>query len=286
MNREKKELTPETRAGLAGQFIVLPEGMTHYQLAGPAGGQVVVLVHGFSVPAYLWEHNISALTEAGFRVLTFDLYGRGYSDRPQTAYSLNLFVRQIDDLLTALKIDRPVDIGGLSMGGYIVAAYTNQHPDRIRRVMLLAPQVTTMGRDPSMSVVTLPGIGDYLFATYIAPVYMAGDMSDFADPNHADRWSERYLDEMQYTGFRAALLSTLRSMQGDPFEEYRKLSGSGRPVLLVWGDEDRTVPFENTAKVGAAIPQAELHPIAGGRHLACYEFPEKVNPVLVDFLKR
>lgn len=286
MDREKKELTSETRAGLPGQFIVLPGGVTHYQLAGPDDGQVVVLVHGFSVPSYLWEHNVSALTEAGFRVLTFDLYGRGYSDRPQTAYTLDLFVRQIDDLLSALKIDRPVDIGGLSMGGYIVAAFANQHPDRVRRVALLAPQATAMGSDPRLSFVTVPGLGEYFYTVYIGPVYMAGDQDDFEDYSRAGNWRERYLDAMQYSGFRDAMLSTLRNMQGDPFVEYRKLGILGRPVLLLWGEEDRTVPIENALKVSAAIPQAELHTIAGARHLACFEFPEKVNPLLVDFLKR
>jgi pimeloyl-ACP methyl ester carboxylesterase len=286
MNREKRELTPETRAGLPGQFIALPGGMTHYQLVGPAGGQVVVLVHGFSVPSYLWEHNISALTNAGLRVLTFDLYGRGYSDRPQTLYTLDLFVRQVDDLLSALKIDRPVDMVGLSMGGYIAAAFANQHPDRVRRVALLAPQVTAMGSDPLLGFVTVPVLGEYLFTVYIGPVYMAGDQNDFADYRQAGNWRERYLDAMQYSGFRDALLSTLRNMPGDPFVEYRKLGALGRPVLLLWGEEDRTIPIENAPKVSAAIPQAELHVIAGGRHLAGFEFPEKVNPLLVEFFKR
>ncbi len=286
MDREKKELTPETRSGLPGQFIVLPGGTTHYQLVGPADGPVVVLIHGFSVPAYVWERTVPALSAAGFRVLTFDLFGRGYSDRPPTANSLDLFVRQVDDLLTALKIDRPVDMGGLSMGGYIAAAYANRHPTRVRRLMLFAPQVQVLGSGPAMAMVTLPGFGEYLFATVIAPVYLAGDVSDFADAARAERWKERYLDAMQYTGFRAALLSTLRSMQGDPFDEYRKLGALDRPVLLVWGEADSTVPFENASGLKKAIPQAELIPIPGGRHLACHEFPDQVNPALVDFLKR
>ena len=286
MDREKIELTPQTRSGLPGQFIDLPGGTTHYQWVGPAGGQVVVLVHGFSIPAYLWERTVPALTAAGFQVLTFDLFGRGTSDRPRTAYTLDLFVRQIDDLLSALKLDRPVDIGGLSMGGYIAAAYANQHPTRVRRVMLLAPQVQALGSTPGMALVTLPGFGDFLFTAYIAPVYLAGDLSDFADSTRAVRWNERYLDAMQYTGFRAALLSTLRSMHGDPYEEYRKLGALDRPVLLVWGEDDTTVPFENAFGLARAIPQAELRAIPGGRHLACYEFSEQVNPALVEFLKR
>ncbi len=132
LNPEKKALTPETRASLPGQFISLPDGVTHYALDGPQDGPLVVLVDGFSIPMFSWERNVPALTAAGFRVLTFDLYGRGYSDRPDGPYNLDLFVRQIDELLTALKIDRPVDLVGLSMGGYITAGFANRYPDRVR----------------------------------------------------------------------------------------------------------------------------------------------------------
>lgn len=286
MDREIKELSPASRVGLPGQFISLQDGVTHYQVSGPETGPVVLLVHGFSIPAYVWENTISALTQAGFRVVAFDLYGRGYSDRPSKEYTLDLFVRQINDLLDGLQVRGPVDIGGLSMGGYIVAAYANRYPERVRRVMLFAPQSAPMDHDPSMGIVMLPGVGDYLFTTYIAPVYLAEDQSEFANPARAARWSERYLDAMQYRGFRSALLSTLRSLNGDPLEEYRQLGRSGRPVLLVWGQDDQTVPIANAANVQAAIPQAVLQPIPGARHLACYEFSEQVNPLLVNFLKR
>src|SRR5512138_2616966 len=109
MNREKKDLTPEARSGLPGYFIPLTGGVTHAQVSGPEAGQVVLLVHGFSIPSYVWENNVAALAQAGFRVVTFDLYGRGYSDRSPTDYTLDLFVRQVNDLLDELQISRPVD---------------------------------------------------------------------------------------------------------------------------------------------------------------------------------
>jgi pimeloyl-ACP methyl ester carboxylesterase len=160
---ETRRLDDSTRAKLPGQFIRLPGGVTHYTLSGPTGGQVVVLVHGFSVASYSWERNIPALTEAGNRVLAYDLYGRGYSDRPQGRYDLQLFTDQLDQLLNALKIDHPVDIVGISLGGYITAGYVVRHPERVRRVVLLAPQVEAMGSDPRLAPMILPGLGDILF---------------------------------------------------------------------------------------------------------------------------
>jgi pimeloyl-ACP methyl ester carboxylesterase len=283
---EKRQLDAATRAGLPGQFIQLQEGMTHYTLSGPPGGQVVVLVHGFSVAAYSWDRNIPALTKAGFRVLAYDLYGRGYSDRPQGPYTLQRFTDQLDQLLTALQIDQPVDIVGISMGGYVTAGYADRHPDRVRRIALLAPQVESMGSDPRLSPLAVPGLGDYLFTVYIGPYVMADSKDEFKDYMASSDWHERYLDMMAYQGFRRAILSTLRDMPGDPFIEYRQLGQTKTPVLLLWGDKDTTIPIENAQLVREAVPQADYHIIQGARHASIYERPELVNPLLVNFLRQ
>ena len=79
LDEEARELAP-------GLFVELSDGWTHYDVAGPESGQVVILVHGFSVPYYIWDTTFEALVAAGFRVIRFDLFGRGYSDRPATVY--------------------------------------------------------------------------------------------------------------------------------------------------------------------------------------------------------
>ncbi len=89
---ERKELDEEARIAAGGQFIQLSQGMVHYELGGEPNRPLVVLVHGFSTPSYIWEPTFQALIQAGFQVLRFDLYGRGYSDRPDTDYDLELFV--------------------------------------------------------------------------------------------------------------------------------------------------------------------------------------------------
>src|SRR5215831_15233045 len=80
-NPEQRELNTETRVHMSGQFAKLSDGYTHYELGGPSDGRVVVLAAGFSVPYYIWDPTFDALTRAGFRVLRYDYYGRGYSVR-------------------------------------------------------------------------------------------------------------------------------------------------------------------------------------------------------------
>jgi len=286
MNPERKTLTPETRASLPGQFITLPDGVTHYDIAGPENGQLVVLVNGFSIPMFSWERNVPALTAAGFRVLTFDLYGRGYSDRPEGPYNLDLFVRQIDELLTALKIDQPVDMVGISMGGYITAGFANRYPDRVRRMVMISPVVNPVASDPRLKIVTLPVLGDYLYTIFIGPDEIVDSKDEYLAYVPGSDWRARELDALQYTGIRHALLSTLRDMTGDPMMEYQQLGNRGGQVEVLWGDKDPTVPIENAQKVLAAVPQAVYYTVPGARHESPYEAPQIVNPYLISFLQK
>ena len=135
----KIKLDAQSRANLPGEFVELADGVVHYEVGGPVDGQKVVLVHGFTTPYFMWDNNFDELTGAGFRVLQYDLYGRGYSDRPHLVYGLDLYDRQLLNLLDALNFNEPVDLVGLSMGGPITGTFTDRHPRRVRKLTLLAP---------------------------------------------------------------------------------------------------------------------------------------------------
>ena len=114
-NAEKEPLTDPARAQAPGRLLALGHGLVHFTLSGPDNGPVVVFVHGFSVPSYTWRNNTRPLADAGYRVLSFDLYGRGYSDRPLTAYDRSLFTSQLKDLLDkrGLRGPLPASVGRL-----------------------------------------------------------------------------------------------------------------------------------------------------------------------------
>ena len=283
---EKRTLDSESRASLPGQFVTLSNGVVHYELGGPESGPVVVLVHGFSVPYYVWDPTFAALTGAGFRVLRYDLYGRGYSDRPDLAYNLDLFTGQLGELLSALGLRGPVSLVGLSFGGPIVAAYANEHPGQVRDLVLIDPQVAPVSSGEIFPL-NLPGVGEYLMAVYMAPSMLPKSQpEDFYQPERFPDWEARYRDQMQYKGFKRAILSTIRHMVAlDALAEYEQLGESGAPVLLLWGREDQTVSAADIETLRRAIPGVEFHPVDEAGHLPHYEQPGEVNPLLIDFLR-
>src|SRR5689334_16313804 len=79
-NPETLTLDDAARRDAPGKFVRLSDGVTHYQIDGPDSGHVVLLAHGFSVPYYIWDSTAAHLSQAGYRVIRYDTYGRGWSD--------------------------------------------------------------------------------------------------------------------------------------------------------------------------------------------------------------
>ncbi|MBW8011876.1 MAG: alpha/beta hydrolase [Chloroflexi bacterium] len=283
---ETKTLNASSRASLPGQFVELPGGVTHYELGGPSGGKLVVLVHGFSIPFYIWDPTYEALTQVGFRVLRYDLFGRGYSDRPNKRYNVDLFTKQLLDLLDALEMRKPVNLVGLSMGGVIVGDFTSRHTERADKLVFTDPAGFKLDLPLTLKLVMFPLIGEVFFSIFGSQSLLKGMASDFYDPPLVEQFIDRYRSQMEYKGFKRALLSSKRNgMLGDALETYKQIGRQDRRVLLFWGREDKTVPFENSALMLEAIPQTEFHPIDKIGHIPHYEAPEVVNPILIKFLE-
>jgi pimeloyl-ACP methyl ester carboxylesterase len=283
---EHTRLNAETRAQFDETFIDLPAGTVHYQLGGPENGEVVVLVHGFSVPAYLWDPTFAALTQAGYRVLRFDLYGRGHSDRPDVDYTIAFFADQLEQLTKTLLPDSSFNLVGLSMGGPVVTFFTNQHPQRVNRLALVDPMVFPLPQE-AVSLLSKPFIGEYLANVYMIPQLAAGQINDFRQKDRYPDWGDRFREQMQYDGFRRAILSTIRHLPAaDTLGEYAKLGQKNIPVQLYWGRQDQTIPLEHSEKVMELVPQARLSIIEEAGHIAHFERPDVFNPLLLEFLQQ
>ena len=283
-NPERRDLDATARQGATGRFVTLGDGVTHYDVAGPDSGQRVMLVHGFSVPSYIWDSTVTALTGAGFRVARYDQFGRGYSDRPDVAYTADLYDRQLLQLLDSLAWRDRIDLVGLSMGGPVSAGFTGRHPERVRSLTLVDPAAGTRTAPPAMFRV--PVIGPVLWQTVAVPTMADGQLTDFVEPAKWPDWPSRYREQMQFRGFGRALLSTLREGDGMVLDSvYARVGALGTPTLLIWGMQDSTVSIANAPGVRTAIPQAQYHPIERAGHLPHMERTDVVNPLLIAFLR-
>ena len=279
---EKYKLTEEVREREFGTDVQLERGKVRYYLVGPDTAETVVLVHGFSVPSYVWGPTFRALSDAGFRVLRFDMFGRGLSDRPRARYNRDFYVRHVGELLDSLRINKPVTVVGLSLGGPVVAAFAAEHPERVNDIVLIDP--TTRPRDAG--VLKYPLVGGWVAHTMWLHKAAEAQLDDFYQPERFSHWTELYEEQMQFRGFGRALVSTLRHFASkDPSPDYDALAAQKKPVLVIWGEHDRTTPVSEAEPLRKRLG-AELFMVPEAGHLPHYEQPRVVNPKLIEFLRQ
>ncbi len=284
---EKRNLDPAARAATPGAFALLSDGYTHYELGGPASGdgRVVVLAAGFSVPYYIWDPTFNALTSAGFRVLRYDYYGRGYSDRPSIPFNDDMYVRQLDELLKSLGLTGPVDLTGISFGGSFITSFADKYPNRVRSLIYFDPSIR---RPYPLSLLEhVPPVWGYLTVLLDERFWADDQMSDFLHPERFPDWPKRYQEQMQFKGFRRSRLLEIRSnAEVDQSDQLRRVGEHPRPVLVIWGKQDKTVPFDESEFLMESLPNGRLVPVEGSGHLPQWEQPDIVHRELIGFLRQ
>ncbi|MEM1148874.1 MAG: alpha/beta hydrolase [Pseudomonadota bacterium] len=283
-----KPLDDRARQAAPGAFAELSEGKIHYRWDGPESGPVVILVHGFSTPNFIYEQNVEALVAAGFRTLRFDHFGRGWSDRPRTRYDVDFYDQALIELIEAVGVEPPFGLAGLSMGGPIVAEYTARRPEQVERLVLLVPAgLDTAGADGAAAAVLLaPLIGDWVWRMVGQQILLGDPQYDEIDRAPENRLRGDVTEQMNYRGYLRALLSTLRHMPMSGREEtFQRLAQTGVPVLAIYGDQDETVLISSADQLRALMPDADIRVIAGGEHGLNYQRHETVNPWLVDWFR-
>jgi pimeloyl-ACP methyl ester carboxylesterase len=285
---ETEELTDAVRAKSGGLFIRLSDGDCHYELSKSNNAQTVVLIHGFSVPYFIWDPTFEFLAKSGFRVLRYDLFGRGLSDRPRTDYNIHLFVQQLKDFFDALGIAEPVHLVGLSMGGAISAAFVDQFPERVKSHILIDPAgVKPIALSPVLKLAKVPMLAEVALGLFRGESLVKGIASDFFSSDLIRQFQANYRVQMRYKGFLRAILSTIRNGMLDSFlDTYQRVGKLGKPTLLFWGRNDTTIPVADSREILSAIPHAEFHPIDDCGHIPHYEKPEEVNLILFKFLNK
>lgn len=281
-NPERGPLDAAARATQPGQYVRLEDGITHYDVTGPDTGRTVVLVHGFSVPMYIWDSTVAGLSAAGYRVIRYDVFGRGFSDRPDAPYDGALTDRQLNGLLDSLHVVGKVDLMGLSYGGFVTAHFTAANPARVRTLTLVDPVAQSRTLP---GVMTAPFIGPIAWQVLAVPGMAQGQPSDFLHPEKWPDWVSRYEPQMRYEGFgRALLRSSVTSSTTNYAELYAAVGKTGIPVHLIWGKQDATVPIRLAPVVTGGIPGIRFTPVDSAGHLPHMEQAAVVRAAMVAFL--
>ncbi|MGE5465173.1 MAG: alpha/beta fold hydrolase, partial [Syntrophothermus sp.] len=189
--------------------------------------------------------------------------------------------------LDALNITRPVSLVGLSMGGPITATFTARHPDRVAKLVLIDPAgARTLFLSRLLKAVAAPGIGETLLDLAGNGGIIKTVAADIFNRELVEHFMERYMVQVQYKGFRNAILSTVRNRVIDScIDTYRQVGALNKPVLLIWGRHDTTVPLRHSDDLRKVMPKLEFHIVEDASHIPHYEKSDETNAILLEFLR-
>jgi pimeloyl-ACP methyl ester carboxylesterase len=265
----------------------LSEGFVHYEYAGMNNGPVVVLIHGLSVSSFVWKYTYDYLRDAGYRVLKYDLYGRGFSYRLEKEYTMEVYLKQLSELLTYLQVDNEsLFIIGQSMGGTIATSYCLDHELDVHKLVLIATAGLSEKSNPLQTILNVPLLGKRIFKSFGMKRIIDDATISLYDPKKHPEYKELFQEQALYKGYTHAILSSLRNMPLYSLDnEFERLGATSIPTLILWGEKDTTINPKNGERLKSIVSQAELHYIEEAGHHPHFEQPQIVNSILGNFFE-
>ena len=270
-----------------GRFVLVDNKKIHYLEQGK--GKPIILIHGFYYNTVMWKKNMEDLAKK-FKVYAIDLWGWGYSERlKELNYSYELYGKQIVGFMDALKIPK-ASLVGQSMGGGISVYLAAHFPDRVDKLILVDPAVIPYPMTTTGRVYQLPYVGEFLNAIpgnglikkTIQTVW-------FYDPQKVtDDYVEEVARPMNIKGSLEGMMFILRNVLKEPYveAEAQKLAQMNKPILIIHGREDKAIPLDRSQKLNALWKESQLVIFEKAGHTPQEEYPEKFNPLAVEFLSK
>lgn len=270
-----------------GQLAQLSQGATHFRWFGPEDGDVVLCIHGLSTPSYVFAATERSLASLGYRVLSYDLYGRGFSDRVKGDQTAAFFLTQADDLLRDQKITGEIIVLGFSMGAQIATAFAAMDSDRVKALILAAPagvSPQTAGSRPT--IWQAPVIGDWLTRVAGGWVLRRELIEHQSIATVIPDLEDRQAKETRTRGFLPAVLSSRRHLLSTLLvDNLKRCQNKGIPMLTIWGADDPIVPLSAMGQVARISPDAEHAQILSAGHNLLQTHPAQIADHLAAFLK-
>lgn len=246
----------------------------NYREDGDPDGAPLVFANSLGTDLRLWDQVLPLLPK-GLRIIRYDKRGHGLSDCPKGPYSMGALVRDVEQLLDALKVKDCLFVG-LSIGGMIAQALAVKRMDLVR-AMVISNTGAKIGTveiwDQRIEGVRTRGIealADGVMERWFSKAFRAR-------PELA-AWRNMLVRTPAegYMGCSAAISGT---------DLYTPTAGLTLPTLAIAGSEDGSTPPDLVRETADLIKGSQFHLIRGAGHLPCVEKPEEYAEVLTKFIK-
>jgi pimeloyl-ACP methyl ester carboxylesterase len=270
---------------LPGRFLTIAGQRVFYHRAGK--GRPLVLVHGLLVSHWTWRHVIGELS-ARNDVIAIDLPGFGESDRPSPfdfRYDETGYLEVVVGVLDELGLER-ASLAGHALGGAVALAAAARRPERVDRLVLVAPLVYPFRMPAGLRALRVPVVGPMLLRGAVTRAVLGRQLEHLwvRDPSLiTEEWVDYLWERLHRPGGHEAVHAALR-LHADPAPIPRLLRAVRAPALVVWGADDRLFPSSNAARLCGELPGAELAMVPRCGHLVPEERPRELLDAVLPFL--
>jgi 3-oxoadipate enol-lactonase len=254
----------------------------YYEVHGE--GEPLLLIMGLSLNSKSWFRTLPSLSEH-FKVIVFDNRGVGLSSKPNTPYSIELMAEDAIAVLDAAGVDS-AHVYGISMGGMIAQRLTIQHPERVRSLILgctTSGGVNHVQPSTEVSMLLLSRASTAATPEEIAWATAPILYSESFIENRKDLVAEDIQKRIEIPILPYAYMLQLQACLGH--DTYNELDQIKVPTLVIHGDEDKLVPYENGKTLANKIANAQFLTVPGAGHIYPTEAKDLVNKSAIDFLK-
>ncbi len=258
-------------------------------------GEAVIMMHGLSGHAESFIRNVVPLGSAGFRAISMDAIGHGYSDKPlDVTYHSPLFVDHLLRFMDAAGIER-AHLIGQSLGGWTAMNFAQRHPDRMHSLVCLTGAGILLNDEASrkqseevhkaVKSVTQNAVQEPTRDSVRKRLeWLMLDPASVTDDLVETRYRIFMLDDS-----RQAMPKMVAEQPGEGNRPYLlkedDLAALDVRTLVIWSDHNPTTPAEVGRKAAALMPNARFELISNAGHWAQYEQADTVNKLLIDFLR-
>lgn len=257
------------------KFVTINRNKIRYLEDGDSDRNLILL-HGLGGYAERWS-NVMPFLSKKFRLFALDMIGYGQSDKPTADYTPEFFAKYVFEFMEHLGIKK-TSMVGTSLGGQIVIECASTQSPTIDKITLISPAGIMRKSTPVLDAYTMAALYPTKEAVMNAYKMMVGP-----DKQVSEISVERFLHNMSRPNAKMVFLSTLLGLKNAP-DIYDKLEKISVPTLLIWGKEDKLIPFEYSKEFLSSIKNCEFIPMEGCGHSPYVEDPEKLSELVLEFL--
>ena len=281
LDRENIDIN-EFRLNSGYQEVKLSDGITSYKDIGEKNNKVIVLVHGATFGSLAYEEYVNVFLENNYRVITYDQYGRGYSDRVLSNVSIELMERQLKELIEHCEVE-DVILYGVSFGAAVVAKYASNNKENISFIGYQVPVINS-ANVPLLSIVKIPLYGDLLSRGFLVPSVLKR-IEEYEDLM-SKKLIDHYIGQFEVKGTEKFFKQFfLGNALGNRLNDHNIIGSNSIPSYFAYAEDDIEIDSQLVEEAIKNYNNPIVKKYSGG-HFFSSGIERKVAQEFIDNIKK